>query len=123
MRGPLIDCSSIYQIGGQPGHRAEELVFSSKSIIAKYIAKGKPIIIQSYDLAKKMTKKIFKMPFGLVSDLENVTIHTIRDGVKFPGFWVKFVTELTVFCRIFNLLSKLSIFWGKSSGKCREYYF
>ena len=36
LRGPLIENSSIYQIGGQPGHRPEELVFVMKSIIAKY---------------------------------------------------------------------------------------
>ena len=57
LREPLINCSSIYQIGGQPGHRAEELVFSLKSIIAKYRAQGKPIIIQSYDLAKFFDKE------------------------------------------------------------------
>ena len=32
-------------------------------------------------------------------DLENVTIHTIQDGVQFSWFGVKFVTEHTVFCR------------------------
>ena len=36
LRGPLIEKSSIYQIGGQPGHRPEELVFVMKSIISKY---------------------------------------------------------------------------------------
>ena len=51
LKGPLIDQSSIYQIGGQPRHRVEELIFSLKSIIAKYRAQGKPIVIQSYDLA------------------------------------------------------------------------
>ena len=30
--------------------------------------------------------------YMLVTDLENVTIHTIRDGVKFFRAWVKFVT-------------------------------
>ena len=36
LKEPLIAGSSIYQIGGQPGHRPEELVFSLKSIIALY---------------------------------------------------------------------------------------
>ena len=40
----------------------------------------------------------------IASRLENVTIHTIRDGVKFSGFWVKFVNKHTVFCHKFNLL-------------------
>ena len=37
--------------------------------------------------------------------------------------WVKLVTEHTVFCRKFNLLSQFCIFGGKSSGKFREYNF
>ena len=44
-------------------------------------------------------------------DLENVTIHTIRDGVKLV--WVKLVTEHTVFCPKFNLLSQFCISLGK----------
>ena len=32
----LVGSSSVYQIGGQPGHRSEEHVFVLKSIIAKY---------------------------------------------------------------------------------------
>ena len=52
MKQPLIDGSTIYQIGGQPGHRAEELVFCLKSIISKYRAEGKMLIIQTFDLAK-----------------------------------------------------------------------
>ena len=57
LKGPLIDQSSIYQIGGQPRHRVEELIFSLKSIIAKYRAQGMPIVIQSYDLAKFFDKE------------------------------------------------------------------
>ena len=34
IKEPLISKSSIYQIGGQPGHRSEELVFSVRSLIA-----------------------------------------------------------------------------------------
>ena len=52
LKQPLIDGSSMYQIGGQPGHRAEELVFSLKSIISKYRKVGKSIIIQTSDIAK-----------------------------------------------------------------------
>ena len=47
-----------------------------------------------------------------VPDLENVTIHTIQDGVTFSRVWVKLVTEHTVFCRKFNLLSQFCIFGG-----------
>ena len=45
LKGPLIDMSSIYQIGGQPGHRPEELVFVMKSLIAKYMKNRKRLIL------------------------------------------------------------------------------
>ena len=60
LKSPLIDGSSIYQIGGQPGHRAEELVFSLKSIISKYRAEGKSIIIQTSDIAKFFDKEMIQ---------------------------------------------------------------
>ena len=50
LKEPLVSQSSIYQIGGQPKHRAEELVFSLKSIVIKYRKQGKPVIIQSSDI-------------------------------------------------------------------------
>ena len=52
LKGPLIDGSSMYQIGGQPGHRAEEHIFVLKSVIAKYRQDGKLCIVQSSDLEK-----------------------------------------------------------------------
>ena len=38
LRRPLVEGSSIYQIGGQAGHRSEELVFVVKSIIARTVS-------------------------------------------------------------------------------------
>ena len=60
LKSPLIDGSSKYQIGGQPGHRAEELVFCLKSIISKYRAEGKMLIIQTFDLAKFFDKEMIE---------------------------------------------------------------
>ena len=60
LKQSLIDGSSIYQIGGQPGHRAAELVFSLKSIISKYRAEGKSIIIQSSDISKFFDKEMIQ---------------------------------------------------------------
>ena len=51
--------SSIYQIGGQPGHRAEELVFVLKSVIAKQRFQGKALLIQPSDIKKYFDKEIF----------------------------------------------------------------
>ena len=50
LKEPLVGGSSIYQIGGQPNHRAEEHVFVLKSIVVKYRKLGKPVIIQSSDI-------------------------------------------------------------------------
>ena len=49
MKRQLLEGSSIYQIGGQPGHRSEEHVFALKSIIAKYRAQGKLVIAKFFD--------------------------------------------------------------------------
>ena len=48
--------------------------------------------------------------------MENVTIHTILDGVKFSRVWVKLVTEHTVFCRKFYSLSEFIISLVKVQG-------
>ena len=40
LRSPLLDKSSMFQVGGQPGHRTEELVFTMKSIIARRRQQG-----------------------------------------------------------------------------------
>ena len=60
LKQPLIDDSSMYQIRGQPGNRAEELVFCLKSIMSKYRKEGKSIIIQTSDIAKKFDKKMIE---------------------------------------------------------------
>ena len=39
MKSALVEGSSMYQIGGQPGHRAEELIIVQKSIMAKHLGK------------------------------------------------------------------------------------
>ena len=57
LREPLVDQSSKYQVGGQPGHRVEELVFVMKSTIAKYRAEKKQVILQCFDLEKYFDKE------------------------------------------------------------------
>jgi hypothetical protein len=58
LRKALIDRSSIYQIGGQPGHRVEEFIFVMKSVIAYHRSKGKMVILQCYDLEKYFDKEM-----------------------------------------------------------------
>ena len=60
LKYPLIQGSSIYQIGGQPGHRSEELLFVLKSVVARSREQGKMIILQSYDIAKFFDKEMIE---------------------------------------------------------------
>ena len=45
LKQALVSESSVYQIGGQLGHRPEELIFVMKSIIGKYRSENKQIIL------------------------------------------------------------------------------
>ena len=57
LREALLGKSSMYQVGGQPGHRTEELVFSIKSIMAKYKVEKKPLLLQMFDISKYFDKE------------------------------------------------------------------
>ena len=52
--------ADIYQIGGQPGHRSEELLFVMKSIISKYRKLGKKVVIQLFDISKFLDKEMME---------------------------------------------------------------
>ena len=52
LKAPLLMNSSRYQVGGQEGHRAEELLFSKKSILAKNLKEGKVMVNEFYDISK-----------------------------------------------------------------------
>ena len=41
LKAPLLAGSSMFQIGGQPGHRPEEMVMVMKSVMARYRSEGK----------------------------------------------------------------------------------
>ena len=57
LRSALLDRSSRYQVGGQPGHRTDELVFVIKSVMAKYKKEGKPLLLQMFDISKYFDKE------------------------------------------------------------------
>ena len=48
----LIDKMSKFQLGTKPGHRAQEHLFSVKSVISLYDSFGIPLILQLYDVSK-----------------------------------------------------------------------
>ena len=60
LKKPLIEGSTIFQIGGQPKHRSEELLFVMKSVIAKQRMRGKEIILQCYDISKYFDKEMMQ---------------------------------------------------------------
>ena len=57
LKKPLVEKSSIFQIGGQPKHRPEELMFSMKSVISKERFEKNPVIIQCWDISKFFDKE------------------------------------------------------------------
>ena len=58
MKQPLVEKSTIYQIGGQSKHRPEELIFSIKSMVAKIREEKRPILLQCWDISKFFDKMI-----------------------------------------------------------------
>ena len=61
----LLAGSSKYQVGGQPGHRPEELLFVMKSLVAKYRQNKQKVILQSYDVSKFFDKE--RMEDGILA--------------------------------------------------------
>ena len=57
MKETILKKSSPYQIGGQPGHRAQEHILTMKSILAKYMMMGEIVILQSFDISKFFDKE------------------------------------------------------------------
>ena len=68
LKEQLVSGSSIYQIGGQPGHRSEELMFVVKSVVARQRSRGKIVIIQGYDISKYFDKE--RIEDGVLSCLK-----------------------------------------------------
>jgi hypothetical protein len=60
LKDALIAGSLIYQIGGQPGHRSEELLFVLKSVVAVSREKGKMVVLQSFDISKFFDKELIE---------------------------------------------------------------
>ena len=60
MKQPLVEKSTIYQIGGQSKHRPEELIFSIKSMVAKIREEKRPILLQCWDISKFFDKEMIE---------------------------------------------------------------
>ena len=75
LRPCLLAGSSPYQVGGQPGHRTEEMVFVLKSVIGKLRSEGKQVILQSYDVQKFFDKEM----------VEDAVLTCLRRGAGVPA--------------------------------------
>ena len=58
MKGPLVEKSSMYQVGGQAWHRPEELLFAFKSVLARYHSTKKVVVGQCHNVAKFFDKEV-----------------------------------------------------------------
>jgi hypothetical protein len=54
----MIEKCSKFQIGGIPGHRPQEHLFTAKSIISLYSYLDIPLFLQLYNLSKYFDKEI-----------------------------------------------------------------
>ena len=77
----LLAGSSPYQVGGQPGHRPEEMVYVMKSFISKQRKEGKQVVVQCYDIQKFFDKE----------QIEDGVLTCLRRGAGVPAvrLWYK----------------------------------
>ena len=77
----LLAGSSIYQVGGQPGHRPDELVYVLKSLVGKMRQEKRQVIIQCYDVQKFFDKEM----------IEDGVLTCLRRGAGVPAIrlWYK----------------------------------
>ena len=57
IKGDIVSHVSKYQIGGMPGHRPAEHLFTVKSVVALYNMVGVAVLIQVYDIKKFFDKE------------------------------------------------------------------
>ena len=88
MKKPILEGSSPYQIGGQPGHQPQEHIFTIKSIMAKYEMDGKLFILQPFDISKFFDKEV-------LTDVMD-TLHGLGVDSKAYRTWSKLNENTTI---------------------------
>ena len=56
----MVKSCSKFQIGGMPGHRPQEHLFTAKSVISLYNMLNIPLFLQIYDISKYFDKEILR---------------------------------------------------------------
>ena len=54
----IVEATSIFQIGGKPGHQPQEHIFSVKSVIARSVMQKKLIVLVCYDISGFFDKEV-----------------------------------------------------------------
>ena len=58
MKQRILDSSSIYQVGGQPGHSVDESIFVIKSLMANVQKSGKSFLFSLMDIVGFLTDPV-----------------------------------------------------------------
>jgi hypothetical protein len=61
MKDTILESSSMYQVGGQPGHAPEEHIFTIKSLWAMLEKEGSGMILTLVDIISFFDEKTFTM--------------------------------------------------------------
>ena len=64
----ILSASSCYQIGGQPGHRSQEHLFTVKSVISKVTEDEQVLIGGVHDMQKFFDKEVLS---DVLTEMEN----------------------------------------------------
>ena len=88
MKDDILDGSSPYQIGGQPGHQPQEHLFTIKSIMAWYEHVGKLLMLQGFDISKFFDKEV-------LADVMD-TLHGLGVDMKAYRTWCKLNNNTTI---------------------------
>ena len=70
MKEEILAGSSCYQIGGQPGHRSQEHLFTVKSVIAKVTEDNKAIVGGVHDIQKFFDKEVLSDVLNTMTEMK-----------------------------------------------------
>ena len=88
MKERILASSSIFQIGGQEGHRTQEHLFTLRSIIARESYLGGGVVFQLYDIKKFFDKENLR---DVMDTLHNCGVHP-----KLYRAWFKLNQHTTI---------------------------
>ena len=70
MKPCILSASSIFQIGGQAGHRTQEHLFTVRSLAALKLSQGQGIMLQIYDIKRFFDKENMRDVMNTLDEIE-----------------------------------------------------